>query len=189
MAAMSTPAIASRPPFETAHRRLAAYLRLCGLSPAPADRLGATLLDEAGGPGSRDAQGTALGPALAGSFDRIDAWAGGLVPEQAGESPSHRGARGRTVVGLAHVAERWPESFLAPTPEPAVREAASHIALPLSPPLNQTVMTPQPLELGHLKTVADETWRTFDKWPFMRGLVIWTLFFALIGGAFYLVRF
>jgi len=35
----------STPPFDEAHRKVAAYLRLCGLTPAVADQASARLLE------------------------------------------------------------------------------------------------------------------------------------------------
>jgi hypothetical protein len=58
-----------------------------------------------------------------------------------------------------------------------------------APPLRQTSMLPQPLDLGPVSEVADETWRTFDKWPFLRGITIWVLFLLLLSAVFYVVRF
>jgi hypothetical protein len=57
------------------------------------------------------------------------------------------------------------------------------------PDLHQTAMTPQPLDLGPLSEVADETWRTFDKWPVLRGIAMWTLFLLLLAAALFTVRF
>jgi hypothetical protein len=50
-------------------------------------------------------------------------------------------------------------------------------------------MTPRDIDLGPISAAADETWRTFAKWPLLRGIVTWTIFIALAGTAFYLTRF
>lgn len=181
---MNAPGLASAPPFADARHKIGAYLRLCGLEPAVADRLAASFVESlTGGRTER------VDAAVAGTLDRIDTWAGALVEARDGEGPAHRAARGRAVMFLAGLPVRWPEAFLATAQPPGLQAALAGRALELTPALRQTTMTPQPLDLGPVSKVADETWRTFDKWPFLRGLTIWALFFALLGAAFYLVRF
>jgi hypothetical protein len=177
---MSSPASTS--PNDSAVRRLAAYLRLCGLPSPQADRVGIRLNEMSVPDG-------AATPDVAGSLARIDAWAATLIPPEPGESDERRETRGRARLLLAGLPARAPEAFLAAEPPDDWQLALAAADVPAGPSLRQTVMSPQPLDLGPVSKVADETWRTFDKWPFLRGLTIWTLFFALLGAAFFLVRF
>jgi hypothetical protein len=50
-------------------------------------------------------------------------------------------------------------------------------------------MTPREIDLGPISDAADETWRTFAKWPLLRGIVTWLVILGLGGVAFYLTRF
>jgi len=126
---------------------------------------------------------------VANCLAEIDAWAGRLVPGVDGESSEHRGTRGRARVLGASLPAQWPETFLASEQPNETKAALSRATLQLTPPLQQTTMTPQPFDLGAVSKMANETWRTYDKWPVLRGLTIWGLFFLLLGAAFYLVRF
>jgi hypothetical protein len=150
-------------------RKTAAYLRLCGLGPAGIERLAASSIAEL--------------------LARFDAWAARLVPMQPGESPTQQSARGRAQLLLAHAPTRWPDTFLGDEPPPELTGAVQSAALQPVQPLRQTTMTPEPLDLGPVSEVADETWKTFDKWPVLRGLTIWLLFLLLLSSVFYLVRF
>jgi hypothetical protein len=150
-------------------RKTAAYLRLCGLGPADADRCGRRSIEEL--------------------LAQFDAWAATLVPAQPGESPAQHCARGRAQLLLAGVPSRWPDEFLRANPTPELAGAVQSATLQPLRPLHQTTMTPEPLDLGPVSEVADETWKTFDKWPVLRGLTIWLLFLLLLSSVFYLVRF
>lgn len=182
-----TPSSSSASPFDDGRRKISTYLRLCGLTPQMAERVGTHLLDN---PDDKALTETANSQAkMASAIAHIDRWAGSLVAEQPNESVEHRSSRGRTRVALTGLASRWPESFLSSDRPAELETALAGANPPLVPPLQQTIMTPAPFDLGAVSKMADETWRTFDKWPFLRGVLIWTLFLALLGGAFYLIRF
>ncbi len=149
--------------------RAAAYLSLCGLAP-----------DRAGPLRSRS---------VAEIQSQLDQWAATLVPALPGEIPSQREARGRTQLLLAQVPTRWPDQLLRQPPAPDVAAAVAAAALPAKRPRRQTSMTPQPIDLGPVSEVAHETWKTFDKWPMLRGLTLWLLFSLLLASVFYVVRF
>jgi hypothetical protein len=150
-------------------RKTTAYLRLCGLGPTDAARCAPRSIEEV--------------------LARLDAWAATLVPAQPGESPAQHSARGRAQLLLARVPARWPEEFLRTDPSPELAGAVQSATLQPLRPLHQTSMTPELLDLGPVSEVADETWKTFDKWPVLRGLTIWLLFLLLLSSVFYLVRF
>ena len=90
---------------------------------------------------------------------------------------------------LAQAPARWPDCFLHPSPPPELTAAVQTVVLETKRPLRQTGMTPQPIDLGPVSEVADETWKTFDKWPVLRGLSVWLLFALLLAAVFYVVRF
>lgn len=72
---------------------------------------------------------------------------------------------------------------------PGLRPALERVRLQAAPDVHQTAMTPQPLDLGPLSEVADETWRTFDTWPVLRGVAVWTLFLLLLATVLFTVRY
>jgi hypothetical protein len=120
----------------------------------------------------------------------IDQWIARLVSQNERETPARRAAHALAAVHLADVPRRWPEAFLAPDEPPAeLVEALRAAYLEAAPDVALSSMVPRPITLGVVSDVADRTWRTFDKWPVLRGLVMWTLFGALLLAAFWLVRF
>jgi hypothetical protein len=149
--------------------RTAAYLRLCGLDPLAAGELAHHSLDEIQG--------------------RLDEWATSLVPAKPDESPAQHQARARAQLLLARAPARWPGDFLRTPPPPDLAAAVQAAVVEAKRPLRQTSMAPQPIDLGPVSEVADETWKTFDKWPVLRGLTTWLLFSLLLGAVFYVVRF
>lgn len=164
----------SAPDLADARRKTLAYLQACGL-PRDAALRWAT-----------SAENT---PSLSALIQSLDQWADSLPTPAGPAAPVPPPLRHRAALLLARVPARWPEFFLAASPPPELRHAVDRVTLAPTPGLSQTTMTPQPLNLGALSEVADETWRTFDKWPFLRGLTIWTLFLLLLGVVFYTVRF
>jgi hypothetical protein len=120
---------------------------------------------------------------------RVGTWIDELIG-QSNESPALRFARGRTAVFLADLPEDWPELMLdASTVPAALRERVRTTYLEAGPDLTFTNMAPRPIDLGPISSVADGTWRTFARWPVLRGMLMSALFFSLLGTAFYLVRF
>jgi hypothetical protein len=155
------------PPDDAA--RTCAYLRLHGLS-----------AQEAGQFANRS---------LAEIQEDLDAWAASLVAVRPDEGELPHRARGRAQLLLARALARWPGCFLHPAPPPGLAGAVQAVALQATRSTRQTSMTPQPIDLGPISEVADETWKTFDKWPVLRGLTLWLLFSLLLVTVFYVVRF
>lgn len=168
MAAMITGSLPSESPLPDSTQRTWAYLRLCGLNPAETGPLAQRPIDEIHG--------------------RLDEWATSLVAAEPGESPLLQSVRGRAQILLARAPARWPSHFLLPPP-PELTAAVQAATLQPKRPLQQSSMTPQPIELGPVSDVAHETWKTFDTWPVLRGLTLWLLFFLLLASVFYVVRF
>lgn len=146
-----------------------AYLRLCGLDAA-------------------DAHGLAGRP-LGDVQEELDAWAVTLTPAEPGESRLQQRARAKARVLLAEAPARWPAHFLQTPPPAELAAAVQAVVLRPTRPLRQTSMAPQPIDLGPVSEVAQETWKTFDTWPVLRGLTTWLLFGLLLGAVFYVVRF
>ncbi|HYC69803.1 MAG TPA: hypothetical protein VEB66_01265 [Opitutaceae bacterium] len=169
---------------EECARPIRAYLAACGLPPAQAAALARTH--------ARDVvdRHLPLEQGLAALHDRLDDWAAPYGTTFRDESHAHRAARGRARVLLAGLPARWPSAFLSPVLPAPARAAISAIPLHATPDLRDTTsMVPQPLDLGPVSEVAEGTWRTYDKWPVLRALTIWLLFFCLLAAVLYTVRF
>lgn len=121
---------------------------------------------------------------------QMEAWIEHQVGSGEGESPARRYARGRAGLYLADLPGRAPECFLGlrPLPEGLAGELRATY-LEAGPDLEFANMGPRPIDLGPISGMADGTWRTFDKWPVLRGLVMWGLFFGLLVLGFMMVRF
>lgn len=174
-----------RPPhLEECARPIRAYLAACGLPAGPAAALARAH--------ARDIADRHLPPAagLAAVQERLDHWAATYGTTYRDESLAMRAARGRARIFLAGVPQRWPAAFLSPVLPLAARSAISSVPLHATPDLRDTTsMLPQPLDLGPVSDVAEGTWRTFDKWPVLRALTIWLLFFGLLAAVLYTLRF
>lgn len=161
-----------------------AYLAACGLPPVQAAAVAQIH--------ARDIIERRLPPsaAVAALQERIDRWAAPYGTTFRDESEAHRAARGKARILLADLPGRWPGAFLAPVLPLHARAAISAFPLHATPDLRETTsMVPQPLDLGPVSEMAEGTWRTFDKWPFLRGLTIWLLFLLLLVAVLYTVRF
>lgn len=119
----------------------------------------------------------------------LEGWIGHIVGDELNESPGRRFAHERAAVHLAEVPHRWPEHFLRPEPPPP--ELEQHLRttyVNAGPDLAFSNMAARDIDLGPVSDVADTTWRTFDKWPLLRGLATWALYLGLLVLAFYAVR-
>ena len=97
--------------------------------------------------------------------------------------------QGRLSLLMADVPNRWPEHLLANGPLPReLEESMRNCFLEAGPGFQFSNMTPRPIDLGPIASVAGETWATFQKWPLIRGLFWWTLFVLGLGLFFYLTR-
>ena len=166
---MNAPSLDSATSSPGASRRTSAYLRLCGLNPAATPEFSQMPVDEL--------------------QRRLDAWSSALLPTGSDHGIVQQRARARAQLLLARIPARWPGEFLRTPAPPEVAAAVAAIPLEARRPLRQTGMAPQPIDLGPVSEVADETWRTFDTWPVLRGLTVWLLFSLLLASVFYVVRF
>lgn len=106
------------------------------------------------------------------------------------ESIEDRFARGRVALHLTGLPESHPEAFLNHTETPEdLAEQIRSTYVAAGPDLEFTNMAPRPIDLGRVSGIADETWKTFAKWPLLRAAVVWTILAVLLGTSFYLTRF
>jgi len=106
------------------------------------------------------------------------------------ESAEDRFARGRVALHLTGLPEAFPEAFLHPEDTPAgLADQIRNTYMEAGPDLAFTNMAPRPIDLGPVSEIADETWRTFAKWPLLRATLLWSLLAGLLGLSFYITRF
>lgn len=178
---MSTPTPPPTPHATEVPGKAAAYLMACGLPPAKAEECAASF---AAHPSPPDVSTDPTGEIV----DALDDWAMTLPSDSEPDLSGTGIARSRARLLLVGLPSCRPVLCHASLP-PGMATALQRTNLQAVPDLHQTAMTPQPLDLGPLSEVADETWRTFDKWPVLRGLVIWTLFLLLLVGVLVTLRF
>lgn len=119
---------------------------------------------------------------------RVIAWIDALIGPSH-ESPTLRFARGRTAINLADLPGNWPDvMFDSARISAELRDRVRTTYLEAGPDLTFSNMGPRPIDLGPISHVADGTWRTFARWPVLRGVIMSAAFFGLLGTAFYLVR-
>jgi hypothetical protein len=161
--------------------KAAAYLIACGLPPGKAEECAASF---AAHPRPPDAPTDPTAEIV----DALDDWAMTLPGDDEPDLSPQGIAQCRARLLLVGLPFCRPGLCHGPLP-PGMVDALARVNLQVAPDLRQTSMTPQPLDLGPLSEVADETWRTFDKWPALRGLAIWTLFLALLVAVLVTIRF
>ncbi len=115
---------------------------------------------------------------------RTTEWFARVLGDAADPDDERLGTRGRIALVMADVPARWPQHFLAATPPPAeLVEAMRAAYIEAGPELELTRMVPRPLDFGPIANVADETWKTFARWPILRAVFGWLLFVGLLAAA------
>lgn len=187
---MTTPADpAAAPAWAEARERAFAYLLASGVQPGAVEELAGQVLEFAR---ARAAESPGRAPvelAVDAAMLLVEGWIGNIVGNELNESPGRRFAHERAAVRLAGLPARWPEHYLRSDRVPP--ELAAHLRstyIEAGPDLEFSNMAPRPIDLGPVSEVADTTWRTFDKWPLLRGLATWALYLGLLAAAFYAVR-
>lgn len=171
--------------------RVSAYLRACRINdPELRDQLGRRIifaarrrhdLEPARAPGDLVAEETRR---------LVEDWTTRYLGPATDESHAQRFAHARAAVLLADLPERWPDGFLNPAEQPAeFGRRFKSTYLQSGPDLEFSNMSPRPIDLGPVSGIADRTWKTFDKWPMLRGVATWGLFAAALVLAFLAVRF
>ncbi|MBA4136629.1 MAG: hypothetical protein C0518_04865 [Opitutus sp.] len=120
----------------------------------------------------------------------IEGWIQHIVGLNENEGPGRRLAHERAAVHLAAIPQRWSQHFLNeqdPPPELVAELRKTYVQA--GPDLEFSNMMPRPIDLGPVSDMADTTWRTFDKWPFLRGVATWALYVGALALAFYAVRY
>jgi hypothetical protein len=173
-----------------AHDRVRAYLSAHGVPAARVEEMTGQVLRFAR---ERHAAHPDLPPveiAADAAMLLIDGWIQTIVGLDPSESAGRRLAHERAAVHLADLPTRWPDQFLRDEPPPEeMRRELRTTYVEAGPDLEFSNMTPRAIELGPVSEVADTTWRTFDKWPFLRGVATWLLYLGALAAAFYAVRF
>ncbi len=178
------------PAWTEARERVGGYLRAHGVPPTALPTLTEQVLTFAR---ERHAAQPDLPPvelAADAAILLIEGWIQHIVGFNEAEGPGRRLAHERAAVHLAQIPQRWSAHFLSEQepPEELVRELRATY-LDAGPDLEFSNMMPRPIDLGPVSDVADTTWRTFDKWPFLRGVATWALYIGALALAFYAVRF
>ena len=140
---------------------------------------------------ARNAAGSAAGGgqdpislAMGEAERRTTEWFARVLGDAADPDDERLGTRGRIALVMADVPARWPQHFLAATPPPAeLVEAMRAASIEAGPELELTRMVPRPLDFGPIANVADETWKTFARWPILRAVFGWLLFVGLLAAA------
>lgn len=174
-----------------AGERVAAYLRACRVgNPELRRRLVQRIITAAIEDSAMEPQRSPVELAAEETRRLVEVWANRFIPPMPDESPRHRFAHARAAVLLADLPRRWPDGFLNLDEVPREFEQQFQgTYLKAGPELNFSNMTPRPIDLGPVSSLANETWRTFDKWPVLRGVAVWGIFFAVLVIAFFAVRY
>jgi hypothetical protein len=92
--------------------------------------------------------------------------------------------RGRLALLLADMPGKWQEQFLRPGPWPQeFTSAMRETFLRAGPDFQLSKMTPRPLDLGPIATLTN-----LGKYPYLRMLIVWTIFAALLVLVFWLTH-
>jgi hypothetical protein len=114
----------------------------------------------------------------------VTEWFGQILGDSPTGTDQMLSVRGRLALLLADMPGKWQDQFLRPGPWPeefvqAMREAY----LRAGPDFQLSRMTPRPLDLGPITTLTE-----IGGLPYMRMLVIWGLFAAILVAVFILTH-
>lgn len=187
---VSAPAASDTAAWDEACERVQGYLRAHGVPSSAMPELTAQVLKFAR---ERHATNSHLPPveiAADAAILLIEGWIQHIVGLNEKEGPGRRLAHERAAVHLAAIPQRWSQYFLTEQdpPEELIRELRATYT-DAGPDLEFSNMMPRAIDLGPVSDVADTTWRTFDKWPFLRAVATWALYIGALALAFYAVRF
>jgi hypothetical protein len=174
-----------------AHDRVTAYLRASRVhDPELCERLGDQIVAAARQRYETESNRTP-GDLVAEETRRlVEAWTTRYLGPATDESIAQRFAHARAAVLLANLTERWPDGFLNPAEQPPeFGRRFKSTYLQSGPDLEFSNMSPRPIDLGPMSGLADRTWKTFDKWPMLRGLATWSAFAAALVLAFLALRY
>jgi hypothetical protein len=174
-----------------AGERVSAYLRACRVSnPDLRRQLVRRIVDAAARRHADEPGRSPVELAAEETRRQVEAWTMRFLRRPDNESPAHRFAHARAAVLLADLPRLWPDGFLNPEEQPAeFGRLFETTYLQAGPELDFANMAPRPIDFGPVSDLADHTWKTFDKWPILRGAVTWGLFLAVLGLAFFALRY
>jgi hypothetical protein len=114
----------------------------------------------------------------------VNEWFSEVLQTPPAKADNTLSTRGRLALLLADMPGKWQEQFLRPGPWPeeftgAMREAF----LRAGPDFQISKMTPRPLDLGPITTLAN-----FGRFPYLRMALVWTLFTLLLIAVFILTH-
>ncbi len=96
---------------------------------------------------------------------------------------------GRVALLLTDGPEKYPNAFLDEGQVPPdFARAMQQTSIEAGPDMAVSSMVPRPIDLGLITEAAGETVERFEKWPLLRGLLLWLLFAAALGGIFFATR-
>jgi hypothetical protein len=118
----------------------------------------------------------------------MDSWFAEVLDE-AGQPHDRLAIDGRVSLLLCDGPKRWPYAFLdEDNIPPEFIKAMRSSNLEAGPDLAVSSMVPRPIDLGRITGAAGETLERFERWPFMRILLLWVVFATALAGIFYITR-
>jgi hypothetical protein len=118
----------------------------------------------------------------------MDHWFADLL-DQPGQPHDRIAVDGRVALLLCDAPQRWPEALFNPEQIPADFALAMRtFSIRAGPDLAVSSMVARPIDLGLISEAAGGTLETFERWPILPTLFLWTLFIAALGAIFYLTR-
>jgi hypothetical protein len=121
--------------------------------------------------------------------DRLmDAWFGELLDEK-GLPHDRIAAEGRVAMLVSDGASRWPYAFLDERHIPAeFAQAMKQSSIKAGPDLAVSSMVARDIDLGVITEAAGQTLERIEGLPFVRVVLLWALFLAVLAVVFYATR-
>ena len=118
----------------------------------------------------------------------MDLWFADVLDER-GQPHERIAVDGRVALLLCDGPEKWPYAFLDEKVIPADFEKAMRAGVIVAgPDMAVSSMVPRPIDLGPIPAAAGETLERIEKWPLVRGLLLWLAFAGTLAGIFYATR-
>jgi len=119
----------------------------------------------------------------------MDDWFGEVLEEK-GLPHERIAVDGRLALLLCDGIERWPYAFLQDAGHlpPEFVRAMRATSIRAGPDLAVSSMVPRPIDLGPITAAAGETLERVERWPLLRGLLLWVLFAGILAAIFRLTR-
>jgi len=118
----------------------------------------------------------------------MESWFGEVLGDQ-NLSRDRIVVSGRVALLLTDGTEKCPYAFLDEEQvPPEFARAMQQTSIEAGPDMAVSSMVPRPIDLGLITEAAGETVERFEKWPLLRGLVLWLLFASALCGIFFATR-